>query len=101
MSDGSRASSELEWQIQDLRKDFVEVRDTVAGLRKELREDFKEIVNAREEIHSERLKGLDARVGHLERSEYDKRNARLMAVGAVVAAVVGSIVLAYMSSKGH
>lgn len=101
LADEPRTKGELEWQIQDLRKDFTEFRDTFAGLRRELREDFKEIINAREEIHSERLKGLDARLGHLERNEYDKRNARLMGIGAVLAAVIGSIVLAYMSSKGH
>lgn len=99
---------ELQWQItelrgdiSDVRTDISDVRASVTNLRKELREDFREIIAAREELQAERLRGFDARLGRIERGETDRRNARLMGIGAVVAAVIGSVVLAYMSARGH
>lgn len=99
MNDSS--NRELQWQISELRTDVSDVRATITNLRKELREDFREIITAREELNAERLRGFDARLGRIERNETDRRNAKLMGVGAVVAAVIGSIVLAWMSARGH
>ena len=99
------SNTDLQRQLNDVRAAVTEIKLTMADMHREQRGDIRELVAGRDEVTTERLKGLGERIGRMEAENTHRtgsvRNANLAGVGAAAAAVAAAIVETWLKGKGH